>query len=53
LFVIATPPAEKILPDGRNAHLIQEPITWWMPKLEARWVVSQVNDMGDGVRRVG
>jgi hypothetical protein len=44
-FVIATRPAEKTLPDGRNAHLIQEPITWWMPKLEARFVVNQVREM--------
>lgn len=44
-FVIATRPAEKTLPDGRNAHLIQEPISWWMPRLEARFVVSQVKEM--------
>lgn len=26
-------PAGKILPDGRNAHLIQQPTSWWLPRL--------------------
>ena len=26
-------PAEKTLPDGRNAHLIQRPANWWLPRL--------------------
>jgi len=30
---IATRPAVKFLADGRNAHLIQQPINWWVPKL--------------------
>lgn len=30
-------PARKILADGRNAHLIQKPVDWWIPKLIARW----------------
>ena len=30
---IATGPANKKLIDGRNAHLIQEPPRWWLPKL--------------------
>lgn len=37
LFNIATQPAERILPDGRNAHLIVEPESWWLYKLQARW----------------
>mgnify|MGYP001583872345 CR=1 FL=1 len=36
-LTIATRPAAKFLPDGRNAHLIQEPASWWFPKLERRW----------------
>ncbi|HET9469625.1 MAG TPA: hypothetical protein VFO24_00885, partial [Usitatibacter sp.] len=44
-FVIATREAEKTLPDGRNAHLIQEPIAWWAPRLEKRFTVSQVREM--------
>lgn len=30
---IATSAAAKLLPDGRNAHLIVEEDTWWRPKL--------------------
>ena len=36
-LVIATKPAKKTLPDGRNAHLIQQPASWWMPKIMARF----------------
>jgi predicted TPR repeat methyltransferase len=32
-FQIATGPASKTLPDGRNAHLIQEPMNWWIARL--------------------
>ena len=42
-FVIATRPAKKILADGRNAHLIQEPPSWWLPQLERRWALSNVH----------
>ncbi len=31
-FTIATGPAQKVLADGRNAHLIQKPSSWWLPK---------------------
>lgn len=43
-FVIANRPAKKTLPDGRNAHLIQEPASWWRPKLEQRFQVSQLQE---------
>jgi len=33
LFTIHTGPAVKHLSDGRNAHLIQEPASWWLPRL--------------------
>ena len=33
LLVIATRPANKCLPDGRNAHLIVEDEFWWKRKL--------------------
>lgn len=36
-LTVATRPAVKTLADGRNAHLIVEPIDWWLPKLLARW----------------
>jgi hypothetical protein len=31
-FTVATGPAQKVLADGRNAHLIQKPASWWLPK---------------------
>lgn len=40
-FVISTRPARRILPDGRNAHLIQQPYFWWMPKLWDRFDIRQ------------
>jgi hypothetical protein len=54
-FSIHMGPAAKILPDGRNAHLIQKPSGWWLlqlckyfdvvqlqmydPKLPAMWLI--------------
>jgi hypothetical protein len=32
-LTIHTGPAAKILSDGRNAHLIQRPASWWLPLL--------------------
>lgn len=34
---VATRPASKFLPDGRNAHLIQESPRWWLEKLFVRF----------------
>jgi hypothetical protein len=44
-LVIATRAAKKTLPDGRNAHLIQQPALWWMPKLMNRWDFRQVTNV--------
>ena len=44
-FVIATRAADKFLPDGRNAHLIQQEPGWWMPQLEQRFRIGQVKPM--------
>lgn len=32
-FTIHTGAAVKVLPDGRNAHLIQQPSSWWLKRL--------------------
>jgi len=37
--VVSTRPARRTLPDGRNAHLIQESYRWWLPKFWQRWDV--------------
>lgn len=34
---IDTGPAMKVLSDGRNAHLTQQPMSWWLPKIWDRW----------------
>ena len=47
-FTIHTGPAGKVLPDGRNAHLIQEPFTWWMPKIEERFEVLEFSHRPNG-----
>lgn len=39
---IHTGPAIKVLSDGRNAHLIQEPMMWWLPKLWDRFELQTV-----------
>jgi len=40
-FVIATRPAKKCLPDGRNAHLIIEPWEWWAAKLREHFRIVE------------
>jgi hypothetical protein len=39
---IALVPAFKHLADGRNAHLIVEPMEWWLPKLWQRFYLRRV-----------
>ena len=46
-FTIATGPAAKILPDGRNAHLIQEPAQWWLPRLTDRFTLQSFQNGHD------
>jgi hypothetical protein len=36
-FTVSCEPAVKTLPDGRNAHLIQEPPQWWLPRITDRF----------------
>lgn len=39
--------AFKILPDGRNAHLIQEGMDWWLPRIMSRFDVQTVQKTSD------
>jgi hypothetical protein len=41
-------PAFKTLSDGRNAHLIQEPMSWWLPKFWERFELQTVQATYDG-----
>lgn len=47
LVTIHTGPAMKVLPDGRNAHLTQEPMQWWLPKLWTRFDLQTVQRVGE------
>jgi hypothetical protein len=47
-FTIATGPAIKTLADGRNAHLIQKPPSWWLPRLCQRFEIVQLNREAQG-----
>lgn len=40
VFTVHTRPAVKTLADGRNAHLIQQPPAWWLPKFMERFEVN-------------
>lgn len=46
-FTFHTGPAMKELPDGRNAHLTQQPIEWWLDKMKARFDLQTVQKVGD------
>ena len=46
-FSIACGPAMKTLSDGRNAHLVQEPVRWWLPKLMERFDIHSFQSSED------
>jgi hypothetical protein len=46
-LTVHTGPALKVLADGRNAHLIQEPMEWWLPKIWSRFDVQTVQKLSE------
>jgi hypothetical protein len=48
LFTIHTFAAGKVLADGRNAHLIQKPPSWWLPKLMERFDLNHFTRVPNG-----
>lgn len=44
---VHTGPAMKTLPDGRNAHINQQPMQWWLPKLWERFELQTVQVTGE------
>lgn len=48
VFTVHTAAALKVLPDGRNAHLIQQPPGWWLPKFTERFELVTFNRMPMG-----
>ena len=47
-FTVSCVPAVKTLPDGRNAHLIQAPPDWWLPKIMSRFELHTFQVTDDG-----
>ena len=47
-FTIHSHPALKTLSDGRNAHLIQQPSSWWLPKLCERFEIAHLQTIEYG-----
>lgn len=45
---IASGPARRTLSDGRNAHLIQQPMEWWLPRLWAKFRITAFNQLDGG-----
>jgi hypothetical protein len=48
VFTVHTGAAVKLLPDGRNAHLTQQPPEWWLPRLMQRFELVQFDRMAQG-----
>ena len=40
-MIISTRPAMKFLEDGRNAHLIVQPASWWQERLSRRFGICE------------
>lgn len=47
-FSVHTGAAKKMLPDGRNAHLIQKPSSWWLPRLCDHFEIIHLKQVPDG-----
>ena len=45
-FTVNCAPASKLLPDGRNSHLIQQPISWWLLQLSRYFEIQYLNKTG-------
>jgi hypothetical protein len=48
VFTVHTGLAVKVLADGRNAHLIQKPASWWLPQFMERFELIAFNRVQHG-----
>jgi hypothetical protein len=46
-LTIHTGPAQKVLQDGRNAHINQQPMSYWLPKVWERFDIHSVQVTGE------
>lgn len=47
LFYIAMDDALKLLPDGRNAHITQKSVQWWLSVLKEKFLIGEATTIGD------
>lgn len=47
-LTVHTGPAVKVLSDGRNAHLTQQPFAWWKERLDSRFQLLDRRDIPNG-----
>lgn len=47
-FTVHCGPAQKVLADGRNAHLIQQPVSWWLDRLSPHFDLIQLAPVKNG-----
>ncbi len=47
-FTVHSGPAEKVLADGRNAHLIQAPSSWWLERLCKHFEIERLQSVPNG-----
>lgn len=52
-FHVATVPAQKIMADGRNAHICLHESDWWLDKLRSRWRMIEFYDKKHSFNFVG
>lgn len=52
-LAVHTAAALKVLADGRNAHLTQQPYSWWRDRLEARWTTEHIQEGHNGFFYIG
>jgi len=45
-FTIHCADSGKFLPDGRNAHILQRPVSWWVMKLSVHFNIQWLNKTG-------
>lgn len=53
MFLVATRPAKKNLPDGRNFHLIIKSEEWWLKKLKERFDIIDCTADGRDMYVIG
>lgn len=51
-FVIHTGPSQKSMNDGRNTHLIQQPMEWWQKRLSKFFTIGRIFQQDQSIQAV-